>query len=456
MKTLLKNATIVTMNARREILQNADLLIEGDRIKTISKTAADCPKDVDDILDCQGKIIIPGLISGHTHLTGLFQRGLWDETSFESWSRKSAATEKYFNLSCDDIRVIHSAGCIELIRHGVTTVLNMFTALSNDPLKSVNAACQALIDVGIRGILGFSLKDQAPDNPGTVPEISNAESWVSFAKEVLVQAKRFGPRVSIALAPSAPQRCSDRLLIACKELAEEFDVALHTHLAETRKHAEIGRELYGEPIVHHLEKIGFLIPTLSVAHAIWLSDEEINMLGTHDVKIVHNPSSNMKLGSGIARVKTMLNKGLSVGLGADSVNAGTIYSIFEQMKLSVLLPRAVWEAEDWVLPAEALAMATHGGARALRLDGIAGSVEEGKKADLVILNPSISLIPNNEVVDELALCENGSSVESVFIDGKPVMLEKRTTTIDEAAVLAELSSMEPRIATAKSEVLKNS
>jgi 5-methylthioadenosine/S-adenosylhomocysteine deaminase len=384
----------------------------------------------------------------------MFQRGLWDETSFESWSRKSAATEKFVNLSPDDIHVIHSAACIELIRHGVTTVLNMFTTPSKDPLKYVNSACQAFLDTGIRGSLAISLKDQSPDNAGTFPEIQSVESWVSLAKEAFMQVKSFGSRVSFALAPSAPQRCSDRLLIACREIAEEFNAGLHTHLAETRKHAEIGRELYGESIVHHLERIGFLSPALSVAHAVWLNEDEIDVLNRHDVKIVHNPSSNMKLGSGVARVKKMLNEGLVVGLGADSVNAGTIYSIFEQMKLSVLLPRSHWGPDDWVLPSEAFAMGTEGGARALLLDGIIGSIEEGKKADLAILNPSIALVPNNEVVDELALCENGGSVESVFIDGKPVMLGKNITGTDEEAILAKFSSMESRIARAKSQVLQ--
>jgi 5-methylthioadenosine/S-adenosylhomocysteine deaminase len=455
MTTLLQNATIVTMNPQGEVLEKADLLIEGDRIEKIFPEGSARQRNGDDILDCNGKIIIPGLISAHTHLTGMFQRGLWDETSFESWSRKSAATEKFFNMSADDIHTIHSAACIELIRHGVTALLNMFTVPIKDPLKSVNSAFQAFLDTGIRGTLALSLKDQSPDNPGIVPEIDTVASWVSLAKEAAAQVSSFGPRVSFALAPSAPQRCSDRLLIACREIAQEFNIGLHTHLAETRKHAEIGRELYGEPIVHHLEKIGFLSSALSVAHAVWLSDQEIDILKRRNVKIVHNPSSNMKLGSGVARVKQMLNTGLAVGLGADSVNAGTIYSIFEQMKLSVLLPRSIWGSADWVSPSEAFMMATQGGARALLLDGIIGSIEEGKKADLAILKPSISLAPNNDVVNELALCENGGSVESVFIDGKPVMLGKKITTIDEEAILAEFSAMEPRIDTAKSNVLQN-
>jgi 5-methylthioadenosine/S-adenosylhomocysteine deaminase len=455
MGTLLQDATIITMNARRDVLENADLLIEGDRIEKIFPGGRGHQREGDDLLDCVGKIIIPGLISAHTHLTGMLQRGLWDETSFESWSKKSAATEKFFNPSADDIHVIHGAACVELIRHGVTTVLNMFTAPMKDPLKSVESACHAFLDTGIRGVLAFSLKDQSPDNAGMVPEIEKVESWVSLAKEVSRQVGSFGPRISFALAPSAPQRCSDPLLIACREIAEGFDAGLHTHLAETRKHAEIGRELYGESIVHHLERIGFLGSALSVAHAVWLNDQEIDILKKHDVKIVHNPSSNMKLGSGVAHVKRMLNRGLTVGLGADSVNAGTIYSIFEQMKLSVLLPRCFWGAEDWVLPCEALAMATDGGARALLLDGMIGSIEEGKKADLAILSPSTALTPNNDVVNQLALCENGASVESVFIDGNPVMLHKKITRADEEAILAKFSSMKSRIAKAKSAVLQN-
>ena len=455
MGTLLQDATIITMNPQREVLENADLFIEGDRIEKIFPGGRAHKREGDDLLDCGGKIIIPGLISAHTHLTGMFQRGLWDETSFESWSRKSAATEKFFNPSADDIQVIHSAACIELIRHGVTTVLNMFTAPMKDTLKSVNSACQAFLDTGIRGMLALSLKDQSPDNAGMVAEFKNVESWVSLAKEMSMQVSSFGPRISFALAPSAPQRCSDHLLIACREIAEGLNVCLHTHLAETRKHAEIGTVLYGEPIVHHLEKIGFLSSALSVAHAVWLNDQEIDILKKHDVKIVHNPSSNMKLGSGAARVKKMLNEGLVVALGADSVNAGTIYSIFEQMKLSVLLPRSHWGPDDWVLPSEAFAMGTEGGAMALLLDGIIGSIEEGKKADLAILNPSIALVPNNEVVDELALCENGGSVESVFIDGKAVMLGKKITGTDEEAILAKFSSMKSRIAGAKSNVLQN-
>lgn len=443
------------MNSAREILHGSDILIEDDRIARIFRGAASRETQADRVVDCAGKIVLPGLVSAHTHLTGMFQRGLWDETSFESWSRKSTATEKTFGASPEDVYVIHSAACIELIRHGVTTVLNMFTIPSQNAEACVDSACRAFSDSGIRGALALSFKDQSPDNPDIAPGASAGDSWIDLARDVARRSSGPESRLSLMLAPSAPQRCSDPLLARCKEVAAELGVGIHTHLAETRRHAETGRQLYGKPIVNHLEEIGFLGPDVSMAHAIWLEDEEIDILKRHEVKIVHNPSSNMKLGSGVARVKKMLAEGLDVGLGADSVNAATVYSIFEQMKLAVLLPRTHWSSEEWVLPAEALQMGTLGGARAALLDESIGSIEEGKKADLAILNPAVSLQPGNDLATVLALCEDGGSVESVFVDGTAVMLERKLTQIDEAAILAEFASMTPRIARAKSEVLRN-
>ena len=443
------------MNSAGEVLHGSDVLIEDDRIARIFHGAAPRDLQADRVLECAGKIVLPGLVSAHTHLTGMFQRGLWDETSFESWSRKSSATEKAFGASPKDLYLIHSAACIELIRHGVTTVLNMFTIPPRDSEACVDSAWRALSDSGIRGILALSFKDQSPDDPDIATDAPVGDSWIDLARDVARRSSGSEFRLSLMLAPSAPQRCSDPLLARCKEMAADLGVGIHTHLAETSRHAETGRQLYGKPIVNHLEEIGFLGPDVSMAHSIWLEDEELDILKRHDVKIVHNPSSNMKLGSGVARVKKMLARGLAVGLGADSVNAATVYSIFEQMKLAVLLPRTHWGSDDWILPAEALQMGTLGGAKVALLDGSIGSIEEGKKADLAILNPSVFLQPPNDLISELALCENGSSVESVFVDGRSVMLERKMTWVDEETILAEFASMSERIDRAKSEVLQH-
>jgi len=454
MKTLLKGATIVTMNPRREVLEGGDLLIEEDRIARVGAAGSFTGGKVDESVECAGKIIVPGLVSAHSHLTGIFQRGLWDETTFESWSSRSSATENLLNFSAHEIYLLHAAACLEFLRHGVTTVLNMFTPRPALPLESIQSACRAFVDTGTRGVLALSLMDQSPDNDSITPGFGPRKSLISLCRDAGQWIKDFHSSVAFMLAPSAPQRCSDRLLTSCRELGEELRAGIHTHLAETERHAQVALRLYGEPMVKHLEKIGFLAPHLSVAHATWLGDKEIDLLKAYDVKVVHNPAANMKLGSGVARVRTMLDKSLPVGLGADSVNAGTVYSIFEQMKLAVLLPRSVSGAENWLRPEEALEMGTIGGARAVLMDEIIGSIEEGKKADLLILEPCSSLLPMNDLAKQLVLSENGESVESVYVDGKAVLWERSFTAIDEQAILAGLSSLRPRIARAQAKVLR--
>jgi 5-methylthioadenosine/S-adenosylhomocysteine deaminase len=454
MALLLTGGTIVTMNQRREVLSGHDVFLAGGSIAKIGPTGS-INRGTEE-LSCHGKIIMPGLVSAHSHLSGLAQRGLWEEKTFEAWSARSFAFDNLVNFSTEEIYLIHCAACIEFIRHGVTTVLDMFTPHGSHALEKVEAAGRAIIDTGLRGVVAHSFRDQSPDNRGVTPASTSAEAVCRTAREVAERVQRRDSRLGFMLAPSAPQRCSDHLLELCMRLAQELGVGMHTHLAEAKNHAEVGKAIYGEPIVKHLERLRFLNADLSVAHAIWIDDEEIDLLEKYRVKVVHNPAANLRLGSGTARIKQMIRAGLSVGLGSDSANAGTNYSIFEQMKLATLLPRSFWPPENWLLADEALEMATLGGARALLLDRLIGSIEEGKQADLIILNPSSSLLPLNNPVDQLALAENGDSVETVLIDGKPVMLERRIRTIDEESVRAGVSSLQPRIRQAHAAVTARS
>lgn len=453
MSLLLKGGTIVTMNDRKEVLSGHDVLLEDGRIASIAPTGSIIKERSAEELSCDGKIIIPGLVSAHSHLSGISQRGLWDETSFESWSAKTFALDSLANFSSEEIYLLHCAACIEFIRHGVTTVLDMFSAYPSGALDKVEAACKALLDTGMRGIMAYSFRDQSPDNQGVTLTSTSAEDIMVTARACAERVTSLSSRFAFMLAPSAPQRCSDRLLVLCGKLAQELGAGVHTHLAETKSHAETGRAIYGEPIVKHLERIGFLNSGLSVAHSIWLDDEEISLLRKYDAKVVHNPASNMRLGSGTTRVKEMIRSGLCVGLGTDSANAGTVYSIFEQMKLAVLLSRCVWRPENWVLPDEAFEMATLGGARALLLDQAIGSIEEGKRADLVILDLPLSLAPMDRLVSQLVFAENGDSVETVFVDGKPLMLERHIQMIDEEEILAKASLLQLRIRDAQAAVL---
>lgn len=451
MRTRLRDASVVTMNSQREILENCDLVLNDDRIEKILRHGSTDKIQADKELGCKGKIIMPGLVSAHSHLTGIFQRGLWDETSFAQWLSKSNATEELLNLSAEDIYFLHCGSCIEFMHNGVTTALNMFTVRPPFDSSKLEATCRAFTDTGMRGIIAAMLKDRSPE--GEPLAGSQGESWTDRVRHIAKRVDDLGSSVSFMLAPSAPQLCSDRLLISCRKLAEELNVGIHTHLAETKQHAEFGRRLNGESIVKHLEKIGFLSPRLSVAHANWLDESDMDVLKKYEVKVVHNPSANTKLGTGFAKVKEMLRKGLTLALGADSVNAGTVYSIFEQMKLSVLIPRVLWESENWLLPEEAFAMGSIGGAKALLLDQVTGSIEEGKKADLAILSPGTSLIPLNNLISQLVLSENGKSVETVFVDGKCVVLEGSIQTLQEENILTKIGALAPRIQAARARVL---
>lgn len=456
MSLLLQCGTIVTMNERREVLAGHDLLVEDGRITGIAPTGSIVGAGGAEELSCDGKIIIPGLVSAHSHLSGIFQRNLWDETSFESWSAKTFAMDSLAHFSPQEIYLLHCAAAIEMIRHGITTALDMFSAYPSGALDKVEAACRALLDTGMRGVMAYSFRDQSPDNKEITVDCTSAEDVIHTARAAAARVTGLGPRLAFMLAPSAPQRCSDKLLGLCGQLARELGVGIHTHLAEAKRHAEIGRAIYGEPIVKHLERIGALSSNLCVAHSVWLDDEEIGLLRKYDVKVVHNPASNMRLGSGAARVKEMIRSGLCVGLGTDSANAGTVYSIFEQMKLAVLMPRCVWPPENWVSPDEALEMATIGGARALLLDRLMGSIEEGKRADLVILNPALSLSPLNNLVNQLVFAENGDSVETVLVDGKPLLLQRRIQMVDEEKILGKASSLKARIRETQAAVLARS
>ncbi|MEE9549342.1 MAG: amidohydrolase family protein, partial [Candidatus Binatia bacterium] len=181
MNTLLKSATLITMNPRREILEGFDLYVENDRIGNLAPQGSLTGKSGDLVLDCKGKFVIPGLISAHSHLTGMFQRGLWDETNFEAWASRSSATEGLVDLSAEEIFGIHCAACVELIRHGVTTALNMFTTMPYLSREKVDSACQAFKDTGLRGILALSLKDKSPDNEGIDPGAVSHDTWIRFA-----------------------------------------------------------------------------------------------------------------------------------------------------------------------------------------------------------------------------------------------------------------------------------
>jgi guanine deaminase len=255
-------------------------------------------------------------------------------------------------------------------------------------------------------------------------------------------------RVRLGLAPTIPLHCSDDFLRGCAELSATLGLPMQTHLAESRAQAVVGQQRYGHSLVAHLAQLGLLSPRFSVAHAIWVSDADIEQLAAAGVTAIHNPLSNLRLGSGIAPLRRMLERGLAVGLGTDGANTSDTQNLFEAMRLAAGLSRVVDADEDrWVSGSEVLRMATTGSARALGLGGPPiGRLAPGYAADLVLLDLSQPVyVPLRDTTRQLVHGENGSAVDRVLVGGRLVVDQGRVLTVDEAALRQQAEAAAARL-----------
>jgi len=249
------------------------------------------------------------------------------------------------------------------------------------------------------------------------------------------------------LGPSSPMNCSDDLLREVVRVAEQFDLGVHTHLLETRLQAWTARKIYKKTICAHLAEIGFLSSRLSAAHSIWLDDKEMDLMASSGASAVHNPASNLKLGSGIAPVAKLKARGVNVALGTDGGDTSDSYSIFEQMRLAAYLSRVVAEDPDnWITALDALKMGTVNGGQAVPAwRGKIGKIKPGYRADLVILKPSLRLRPLRDIVHQLVFCEGGQSVDTVLVDGKIVVKDGRLTGVDEESLIRRVEPISQKM-----------
>ena len=271
------------------------------------------------------------------------------------------------------------------------------------------------------------------EKPPSWPELE------AFTRQAVERFHRPEEGISICPAPSGPQRCTDEMLAGCAGLAEELDLAIHIHVLETRMQAVSGQRMYGATLVEHMAEIGFLSPRVSFEHGIWLTDGDIELVRDHGVTIVHNPVSNMKLGSGICPVPQLLKNGVNVALGTDGMCSNDGNDFYAAMKTAALLHK-LWEVdyEEWLGATEAWAMATAGGAAAAGdRDGL-GRIEAGRRADLVLLDlDSLQFTPLNNALHQLVLGSTTLAVDSAIVGGKVVLRNGTLTGIDERAILAE-------------------
>ena len=421
-------------------VERADVTVREGRIQAVGRTDGRADREATrvSIRDCSGCLIMPGLIQAHVHLCQTLFRGLADDLRLEDWlvrriwPLEAAHTEETVYWSA-------LLGAAELLLGGTTAILDMET------VRHTGAAFQALERIGIRATVGKCLMDAHPE--GAPLEL--AESTDNALAEAEALAKRWhngaGSRLRVCFAPRFVPSCSGPLLRAASELAERFDAQLHTHAAETIVERETVLRTTGLEEIAYLDSVGIAGPRAALAHCVWVDAHETARLARQGTTVVHCPSSNLKLASGVAKVPELLAAGCHVAIGADGAPCNNRLDVFAEMRLAALIQKPRLGAD--ALPAgRVLELATLGGARALGLEAEIGSIAPGKRADLVVLDlrePHLHPAMGDPVsLVVYAAC--ASDVRDVFVDGKPVVLghELLTAPIEEIVREADRSAAE--------------
>lgn len=414
---LIKNGLVLTMDDKRQIIHGGDIAVDGD---TISSVGVGLKVDARTVIDAGNCVVLPGLINAHTHET--LTRGIAEDLPLDRW-----LAEICFPLdtayTADVMRGAALMSQWEMIRGGTTTFLDIY--------RFPGACAEVAEKSGLRAIFAPQVIND-PEGPGETVE--TAEGFVS---EWLGRNERITP----AFGPHAPYSCTPEGYQAMFEMAEKLDVPFHTHLAETQWEVNTLRERYGAktPTEHFLQ-MGVLSPRLSVAHGVYLDEKDIELLREYEVAVVYNPSSNMKLASGVAPIVAMMDAGVRVGLGTDSNLSNNNLDMFEEMRLGAMLQKLEL-ADAAALPCDdILAMATIGGARALRLDENIGSLEPGKKADIILVDlnqphlwPLLQGRYEN-IVEQLVYSASAADVSHTIVSGHVLMADRQVLTLEKDEV----------------------
>ena len=413
---LIKNALILSPNTNFEEKQS--ILIKDDIIAEISPEIKE--DSIDKIIDAEGKILLPGLINTHTHLSMTLFRGLADDLSLDSWLNDHIWPMEA-NLNGDYCYIGALLGAVELIKSGTTTFSDMYFYMED--------VARAVEDAGIRAVLSYGMID-----------FGDAEKRENEIKENLTLFENCNGmadgRIKVFFGPHAPYTASEDLLIKVRELANEYNMGIHIHVSETEKEINDILEEKGLRPFEYLDKIGFLGPDVVCAHSVWLSDSEIEIIKKNNVKISHNPCSNMKLASGISPVSKLIENDICVSIGTDGASSNNNLDLIEELKTASLLQKVSTLDPKVLSSDEAIAMGTIKGAEALGLDSEIGSIEVGKKADIILIDTnSANMVPDSSSLSSNVIYSaNGSNVDTTICNGKILMENKKLTALDEQEI----------------------
>lgn len=433
---IFSGGTVVTMNENFEVFPDGAVVTSGDTIVAVGPTAEIAPNyDAAETIDCRGKVIIPGLVNAHTHIPMTLFRGLNDDLRLDVWLGYLMPLEREF-VTPEFVRLGTRLACAEMIRSGITSFADMY--------YYEEAIAEETERVGMRALLGQTiLIFPAPD--------------ASTYEEGLIRCRRFierwngHPRIQPAVAPHAWYTATPELLRACTDLALAFDVPLHTHVSETALEVENCRHDHHMAVVPWIEEHGILNTKLLAAHCVHLDSSEMFQLKQAGAGVAHCPTSNLKLASGIAPMGKMIEMGLNIGIGTDGPASNNDLDMIEETRLAALLAKTA-SNDPTVLPArKAMEMATIGGAKAMHMADITGSLEAGKRADITIVEVdaahNMPYFHNNPdaIYSRLIYAAKAPDVLDVLCDGRWLMRDRVLLTVDEMKTKAESLAMAAKI-----------
>ncbi|HEU0217360.1 MAG TPA: amidohydrolase family protein [Stellaceae bacterium] len=437
----------------------ADILVEGDTIREIGPVAMTVPEGTAEI-DASRRLVHPGLVNAHTHSHGNLGKGSGDRWPLELLLTAAPMLTGYRGV--EDLRLSAQIGAVEMMLKGCTACYDLFFEWPVPTRDGMAAVASAYAELGMRAVIAPMVADRtffeaipglAEALPAALRERVGALRLAPGATTIAAIRDAFGAwsadreLVRPAVAPTIPHHCSDDFILGCAGIARDFAVGLHSHVAESKVQAVASLKIYGKTQTAHLDELGVLGPHFTVAHGVWLDPDDMTRLGDHGASVAHNPGSNMRIGSGLADARTMLERRVNLGIGTDGATCADNQNMYEALRLASLVSKVQGpEWPRWLTTREAALAATEGSARALGLGDRIGRIAPGWKADLVMLDlDHPNWMPLNKPVNQLVHCEDGTAVDSVMIGGRMVVQGRKPVSIDLGALRQRAEAARERL-----------
>lgn len=423
--------------------ERKDLLVECGRIVAIgapgSVDTADAARH-----DARDRLILPGLINAHTHGHANLVKGV-----AESWTLEASLTHGPWLAGARDPETMYLStllGAIDMLSKGCTACFDLVYEFPLPTRQGFMAVAQAYADAGMRAVVAPMVADKSlfqsiPDLIEALPQhlgdtvrkfnLASGDQTIAAIESIASAQSALPAGVTLAIAPTIPHHCSEGFLRDCMDVADRHALSIHMHIAESRLQAVVNRKLYGRSAVRYLTDLGMLRPRFTAAHGVWLDNDDLDLLAAHGCSVAHIPASNYRLGSGIAHVRPMLDRGINVGLATDGANSSDSLSMLQAMRLASFGSRVFdGPRKEWLTSGEVIKLATLGGARILGLEGC-GRLEQGGCADLVLFDLGhVDFIPDTDPVNQLVTCADSAAITDVMVGGTFKVRDRQVVSID--------------------------